>query len=65
ATLDVAVAESSQREEGAMLGDEESAEPATTAVRQFLAKRARQQHRPPKLRQSVDRAVATTMTRSA
>ena len=65
ATLDVAVAESSQREEGAMLGDEESAGPATTAVRQFLAKRARRQHRPPKFRQSVDRAVATTMTRLA
>ena len=65
ATQDVVVPESSQSEEGTLLGDEESVEPARTAVRQFLAKRARRRHRAPKFHRSVDKAVAAAMTRSA
>ena len=65
ATQDVVVPESSQTEEDTMLGDEESAEPATTAVRHFLAKRARRRHRAPKFHRSVDKALATALTRSA
>ncbi len=65
ASGDAVATESLPTEEGTMPVDEESMKPATTAVRQFLAKRARRQPRQPIFTQSPDPAVATTMTRSA
>ena len=65
ATRDVVVPESSQTDEGTMPGDEESMKPATTAVRQFLAQRARRRHRGPKFPRSVESDVEIALVRPA
>ena len=59
------VAESSQTEENIMPVDEESMQPATTAVRQFLAQRAGRRPRRPTVPRSSGTAAATAMARSA
>ena len=65
AACDAHTAESRQAEEGTLPVDEESMKPATPAVRQFCARRARRRPSGPKRPRSVDTVPATAMTRSA
>lgn len=65
AAQDALATETLQTEEGALPVDEESMKPATTAVRQFLARQASRRPSGPKLPRPVDNATATAMTRSA
>jgi carbon storage regulator CsrA len=61
----IAATESVRTDEGTIPGDEESMKPATMAVRQFLAHRARRRPGGRKLPRTADKAAATAMARSA
>lgn len=63
--VEVEVSESSSEDDGTISGEASFADPATTAVRQFLASRARRRNSTPKPHRFVDRAAATAVTRSA
>jgi carbon storage regulator CsrA len=64
-TTSVDVPESSSLEDGPVIGEAEQADPATTAVRQFIASRARRQNRRPQCHQPGSKPLAATLTRSA